>query len=212
LKPSSAQAHYALAQSVLAPQERWQEALTENRLASELDSLSPKIAFSGPWLAVLQKRPEPAVETFRNLVAASPRDMMVLFGLGIALTTKGDYPAALETFRQMQAVAPSSMTLANIGYVQARNGNPAEARNILQQLSAKSRGQFVSPVCFAILYIGLGDADAAFRYLEMAREQQESVLIFARVSVIFDPIRSDRRFLTLLKEIGLTDEQIQKNQ
>jgi len=34
LNPSSAQAHYTLAQSVLAPQERWQEALTENRLAS----------------------------------------------------------------------------------------------------------------------------------------------------------------------------------
>ncbi len=48
LNPSSAQAHYSLANSVLAPQERWREALAENRLASELDPLSPKIAFSEP--------------------------------------------------------------------------------------------------------------------------------------------------------------------
>jgi hypothetical protein len=46
----------------------------------------------------------------------------------------------------------------------------------------------------------------------MAREQQESFLIFARVDSLFDPIRSDPRFHTLLAELRLTDEEIQKNQ
>ena len=104
-------------------------------------------------MEVLQRRPEAAVETFRNLVASSPGNMTALFGLGIGLTTKRDYPAALETFRRMQAVAPSSLILAHTGYVQARNGNPAEARKIIQQLLAESRRQFVSPACFATLYI-----------------------------------------------------------
>jgi tetratricopeptide (TPR) repeat protein len=161
------------------------------RLASELDPLSQGIAVSEPWLALLQNRHQAAVEGFRKLAAASPGDVMVLFGLGIALAAKGDYQAALETFGQLQRVAPSSVTLAWTGYVQARNGNPAEARKILQELLGESRRQFVSPVCFAILYIGLGDADGAFRYLETAREQQESFLIFARVQSIYDPIRRD---------------------
>ena len=212
LNPSSAEAHYSLAQNVLAPQERWQEALAENRLASELDPLSPKIAFSEPWLAVLQKRHEAAVEGFRKVVATSPGDLMAVFGLGIALTEKGDYAAALEPLGQMQAVAPSSVTLAYIGYIQARNGNPAEARKILQQLLAKSKRQFVPPGCFAILYIGLGNADDAFRYLEMARKQQQSFLIFARVDRLYDPIRSDPRFPALLTRIGLSDQQVHKTQ
>jgi tetratricopeptide (TPR) repeat protein len=212
LNPSSAMARNEFARNVLAPQGRWQEALTETRLASELDPLSPQIALSEPWLAFLERRHEAAVEGFRKLSAASPGEMMALFGLANALTGKGDYPAALEIFGQLQRVAPSSQTLAWIGYVQARNGNPAEARKILQQLLVESRRQFVMPGCFAVLYMGLGDAENVFRYLEMAREQQESFLIFARTGRIWDPIRSDPRFLTLLAEIGLSDEQIKKNQ
>jgi len=212
LNPSSAMAHNQLAQNVLAPEGRWQEALTENRLASELDPLSPLIAVGEPWLAFLERRHEAAVKGFRKLGAASPGGMMALGGLAAALMGKGDYPAALEAFGQLQRVAPSSLTLAQTGYVQARNGNPAEARKILQQLLVESRRKFVSPVCFAVLHIGLSDPDSAFRYLEMARGQQESFLIFARVSSIFDPIRSDPRFVTLLTEIGLSDGQVTKNQ
>ena len=212
LNPSSALAHYQLAQNVLAPQGRWQEALTENRLAGELDPLSHMIAVGRPWLEFLQNRQEAAIEGFRKLAEASPGDMMALTGLAAALAGKGDYPAALKIFGRTQSMMPSSQTLALTGYVQARNGNPAEARKILQQLLVESRRQFVSPVCFAILYSGLGDADNAFRYLEMAREQQASFLIFSRTNHNWDPIRSDPRFVTLLAELGLSDEQVLKNQ
>ena len=60
--------------------------------------------------------------------------------------------------------------------------------------------------------MGLGNADEGFRYAEMAREQQESSLIFARLGFGWDPFRNDPRYLKLLTEIGLSDEQIQKNQ
>jgi tetratricopeptide (TPR) repeat protein len=212
LNPSSAVAHHQLAQNVLAPQGRWQEALTENRLAGEMDPLSPMIADGGPWLEFLQNHQEAAIEGFRKLAEASPGDMPTLVGLAAALAGKGDYSAALKIFGQVQRMVPSSQIHALTGYVQARNGNPVEARNILQQLLVESRRQFVSPACFAILYSGLGDADNAFRYLEMAREQQASFLIFARTDYNWDPIRSDPRFATLLAELGLSDEQVSKNQ
>ena len=212
LNPSSAEAHYSLSQNVLAPQERWQEALAENRLASELDSLSPKIAFSEPWLEFLQNHQEAAVEGFRKVAASFPGNIFALGGLAGALAEKGDYPAALKVFGEVQRVVPSPQILAQIGYIQARNGNPAEARKILQQLIAMSNRQFVPPQCFVFLYIGLGNANDAFRYLEMARKQQESFLIFARVSKLFDPIRSDPRFPALLSRIGLSDQQVHKNQ
>jgi hypothetical protein len=46
----------------------------------------------------------------------------------------------------------------------------------------------------------------------MSREQQESSLIFMRVLSPWDPYRNDPRYLKLLAEIGLSDEQLQKNQ
>ena len=71
--------------------------------------------------------------------------MMALNGLAAALAGKGDYPAALKIFGQTQRMMPSSQTLALTGHLQARNGNPAEARKILQQLLVESGRQFVSP-------------------------------------------------------------------
>jgi hypothetical protein len=60
--------------------------------------------------------------------------------------------------------------------------------------------------------MGLGNTDEVFRYAEMSREQQESSLIFMRVLSPWDPYRNDPRYLKLLAEIGLSDEQLQKNQ
>ena len=210
LNPSSAQAHYGLAHFVFAPRERWREALAESRLASELDPLNPMIAMSEPWLAVLEGRHEAAVAGFSRLAAANSMDIMAKGGLGLALGGKGDYPAALEATQQVQRIAPSYQNLAFIGCLYALMGNPAEARKILAQLQSERR--FVPPGVLRLLYMSLGNADEGFRYAELAREQQESSLIFTRVGFGWGPFRNDPRYLKLLTEIGLSDEQIQKNQ
>lgn len=210
LNPNSAFAHNQLAQNVLAPQGRWQEALAESHRAIELDPFSQEIVGGEPWLAYLERRNEAAVEGSRKLVAAG--NLATLVGLGAAQMAKGDFQAALDAFQQTQRLGPSSLTLAMIGNIDGRSGHAAEARQILRELQAESKRRFISPVCFAVIYIGLGEHEGAFQYLEMAREQQESFLIFARVDSLFDPIRSDPRFHTLLAELRLTDEEIQKNQ
>ncbi len=213
LNPSSAQAHYQLAHAVFAPQGRWQEAAEESRLARELDPLSPLIAMSEPWLAILSERHQEAVGGFRKLATANPHDLMALGGMGIALVGAGDYPAALNAFQQVQQMQPSPQNLAFIGWVYARMGKTAEARKILEQLQAKSqRGEYVSPGNFGLIYHGLGDASEVFRWAELSRKSQESHLSYARVHSIWDPFRTDPRYLRLLAELGLSDEQVQKNQ
>ena len=210
LNPNSAMAHYGLAHFVYAPRQHWREALAESRLASELDPLNPMIAMSEPWLAVLEGRHEAAVGGFSRLAAANPRDVMAIGGLGIALAGKGDYPAALEATQQVQRIAPSYQNLAFIGLLHASMGNPGETRRILRQL--QSEQGFVPPQVLSLLYMGLGNADEAFRYAELAREQQESSLIFLRVGYGWHLFRNDPRYLRLLTEVGLSDEQIQKDQ
>ncbi len=194
------------------PQGRWLEAATESRLASELDPLSPQVALTGPWLAYIERRHEVAIEGFRSLAAANPRNAMASVGLGFALIGKGEYSASLEIFQQLQRSAPAAPMLAFVGYNQARMGNPLEARKILMQLLEESKRKYVSPVCFAVVYMGLGDADGVFRYFESAREQQDSFLVYTRVFGMWDPFKNDPRYLTLLTKLRLTGEQIQKNQ
>ena len=167
--------HSLLAQYALAPVGRLEEALEENRRAIELDPYSRVIAGGEPWLVYLEGRNHAAIEGFRKLLEADPDDPAPLIGLGSALMAKGDFQGAGAAFEQLHRAYPSSVTLSRSGYNYARAGRFAEAREVLRQLEDEERRGFVSPVCLAMLYAGLGDNDRAFRYLEAAREQRESI-------------------------------------
>ncbi|MEP6715147.1 MAG: hypothetical protein ABJC09_06210, partial [Terriglobia bacterium] len=133
-------------------------------------------------------------------------------GLAVALSDRGDLMGALSVSEQMQKAAPSAQTLAAIGTLKARSGDVTGARAILEQLKERARDHHVSPSSFALLYVALGDTDAVFRELELAREQRESSIAFLRSASAWDPVRGDPRFSKLLGEVGLSDWQIQNNQ
>ena len=59
-----------------------------------------------------------------------------------------------------------------------------------------------SPVDFAVIYAGLGDADEAFLRLEEAY-QSRSPRIHELTFGYFDRIRSDARYPELLRRVGL---------
>ncbi len=135
-------------------------------------------------------------------------------GLGIALMGKGDYPAALEAIQQVQRItAPSDQNLApSSGAYTPGWEIPPRRGKILRQFQSEQR--FVSPEgpCAFSTWRWRGCTDEGFRYAERSREQQESSLIFARLGLGWGPFRKDPRYFKLLTEIGLSDEQIQKNQ
>jgi hypothetical protein len=55
----------------------------------------------------------------------------------------------------------------------------------------------------AALYTMLGDNEAAFEWLERAYRERSGSLTFVKVSPIFDPLRSDARFQSLLRRLNL---------
>jgi hypothetical protein len=76
-----------------------------------------------------------------------------------------------------------------------------EALDLVRRLEERSRGEFVLPLFFAWVYIGLGDREVAFDWLEKACRQQ-SFRIHLLVDPIYDPIRPDPRFGDLLRRLG----------
>ena len=52
-------------------------------------------------------------------------------------------------------------------------------------------------------YLGLGDNDQAFAWLEQAYKEQSNILQFLKVHPYFDPIRGDPRFADLVRRTGL---------
>jgi hypothetical protein len=67
-----------------------------------------------------------------------------------------------------------------------------------------SRRPYPPPGCIAIIYLGLGDKDRAFEWLGKACEERDGDnLRWLKVDHLYDPVRSDPRFIDLLKKVGL---------
>ena len=76
--------------------------------------------------------------------------------------------AALEEIAKLSA--RRAMHLAFLGHAYGTTGRQADARHLIEELKLRSRETYVSPLTFAIIHIGLGERDDAFRELEQARE------------------------------------------
>ncbi len=58
-------------------------------------------------------------------------------------------------------------------------------------------------MAFVYVYIGLGNKDQSFAWLEKAHQERSNGIALFKVLPTVDPLRSDPRFADLLKRIGL---------
>jgi len=78
-----------------------------------------------------------------------------------------------------------------------------EARRILAELTDARSRRVVSAWGVAAVHASLGEVDEAFRWLDIAVEERASGLILLRVHPRLDPIRTDPRYLPLVRRVGL---------
>ena len=79
-----------------------------------------------------------------------------------------------------------------------------DANKVLRELEQMAKQRYVSPYNNAIVYVGLGDKNRAFEWLNKADEERNDYLIYLKCEPMFDPVRSDPRFAELVRRIGLT--------
>ena len=83
-------------------------------------------------------------------------------------------------------------------------GKKAEAEKILRDLEHKAKETSASPYTMATIYAGLGENDKAFEFLEKAySEKSLDITLSLQSDLLLDSLRSDPRFQSLLRRIGL---------
>lgn len=126
-------------------------------------------------------------------------------GLGQVYLQMGMFPEAIKEFilaRDLTEDLPPGWEA--LGYAYARSGQRDEANRILNQLQERAnRGEYVLPLGIAWIYIGLGDKDQAFLWLDRSFEERCDGMRVIKTSPIYDPLRSDARFTDLLKRMRL---------
>ena len=202
LNPNDAHAHAELAFWLLC-QGRTDEAVTWVQRGRELDPL----AVSGDdiaWVLFQSHRYDEAIDELRSLLAVHPDDLGALTTLGFVLAANGhprDAIPALEKVVSVSNRSPAATGVLIRAYALA--GRRADALRLLADLKKRRQAGYVPAAAFVNAYLGLGDYDQAFVWLEQAYKEQSNILQFVKVHPYFDPIRGDPRFADLVRRVGL---------
>lgn len=206
LSPSYAPAHQYYS-DYLKAMGRFDEALGEVGKARELDPRSLSINTGVGHVLYLSRQYDKAIEQYRETVRMDPKFAQARLWLGRPFLQKGMYDEALAELRKaVDLTGGSTISLAVLGHACASAGRKAEAKEILDRLIERSGKLYVPSYWVALIYVGLGDKDQAFSWLERAFQERSTWLVWAKVEPRFDVLRSDPRFTSLLKRMRLIDE------
>ena len=97
----------------------------------------------------------------------------------------------------------SDLALGSLGHLLALSGDRIAAESTLAELLEMAQRKYVSPYSLAIIYIGLDSKEEAFNWMEKLYKECNDWLVWLRVGPEFDPLRSDARFDSLLRRVGL---------
>ena len=180
-------------------QSRGEEALAQLRIMRELDPLSPTGLLSGR-VYVSSRRPDEAIRDLRETLELNPRSDLALQLLGHAYLQKGMNDEAIDAFRRAAALS-GARDSAHLAYGYAVTGKRADGKRLIETLVASDRSRYLPPFHIALAYAGLGDKDAAFRWLERAYNEHASFMDGLKVTPGFDVLHSDPRFTALLERM-----------
>ncbi|MCH8874149.1 protein kinase, partial [candidate division KSB1 bacterium] len=203
LDPGYAAAHCWFA-SLLVWQGETEKAIAEVKQAQKLDPLSSITQAMVGFILYVARRFDEAIEHGRQALEIEPDSIVALYLGALPYKEKQMYAEAISLLEKAVDLSHRRpFFLGLLGHVLGISGNKNKARKILEELVKRSTQEYVGPLLFAWLYLGLGDNEQAIEWFEKAfNEGQGPYHIFFGDSV-YDGIRSTTQFRKILKKIGI---------
>src|SRR5215831_16542378 len=203
LNPNYATAHQWYAQ-MLGCEGRREEALAEHKHALALDPFSLIIISGTGHRFYRLRRYDEAVEALKNAVEMDDNFASTHWNLGLVYAQQKDFPAAIKELQKADALLQSNaLTLGALGYTYAASGDTIRAGTVLLRLENQAKHQYVDPEAYALVYVGLGNKDRAFQWLNRAIDDRQGWVTFIKAEPLLDNLRSDPRFDDLLRRMNL---------
>lgn len=179
---------------------RPEEGFARMQQALKLDPTS--LTFNKDLAAILYlaRKYDQAIDQLKKTLELDPNFPETRYWLALVYTQQGRYEEAIAEFQQLRN---QWQRLYGLGYVYARMGKTAEARQMLKEIQTLSRSRYVQPIRFALVYAALGEKDQAFVWLEKEYEAQGVGLMGLRTEPMWDPLRDDPRFSDLRRRMQL---------
>ncbi len=188
----------------LAAMERLDEAIVEKKRASRLDPISMIINTTVGWMFYFARQYDQAIEQIKKAFEIDPNFVPAHFWLAQAYEQKGMFQEAISEFQKAVTLSRSSTyTITSLAHAFAVSGDKVKAKELLDQLKELSKERYVSAYEIAEVYVGLGEKNLAFEWLQKALNERSRALVFLKVEPRLDSIRSDPRFNALLIKMNL---------
>ncbi|WP_260736321.1 tetratricopeptide repeat protein [Tunturiibacter lichenicola] len=202
LNPNGADAHARFALWLIC-QGRTEEAVQWIQRGEALDPIEvsgAKVA----WILFQAHHYDEAIRESRSALAVHPDDAGALTGLGFALIANNqpaDAIPVLEKAIMLSKGSPAATGILIRAYAHAGRRN--DALRLLEELKRRKGAGYVPAGAFVNGYLGLGENEQAFDWLEQAYKERSNILQFLKTHPYFDPIRDDPRFADLIHRVGL---------
>lgn len=178
--------------------------LASSERALQLSPLSPGLTHHLGWHYLHARQYDRARQTLQRAVELDSTAWRVHFDLALLELASGNYPAAETHLAVALAAVPQRAEVqAALGQLYALSGRTDGARTMLRQLQVASTDRYVSPYLIASVEAALGQRAGAFATLDQAVKERAEQMAYLRIDLRVDSLRTDRRFLRLLRQLRL---------
>ena len=201
LNPNYASAHQWYGNQLMAFL-RLEEALAEMKRAQELEPLSLIVNLNLADIYEMKGELPTSLEQFKRTIDLDPNWFLARQQLSLLYLKMGRADAESEAVKSMELSNRATFPLGVLGLTYARIGKRAEAESILTELKARYEKRNANGHDIARVYVGLGDTDQAFAWLEKDYQARISTLPTWFVLSPFDSLRDDPRYKHLARRMG----------
>ena len=180
---------------------RYDEAIAESDRALALDPVSPGTFTVRAMLFFRARRYDEAIRDSQQALDLDPDFINAFWWQGMSYAGKRDFKKSIACLTRAVSMNDGPLFRALLGHVYGRAGERAKALGMLGEVATLAKQRYVSPVDFAVVYAGLGDADSTFLWLEKAY-QSRATRVGELGSMYFDGLRADPRYADLMRRLG----------
>jgi len=183
-----------------------ESAVVHVRRAVQLDPLSPIVSDFASSLYLQCDRLDDAMAEAQRTESLAPNSVYENSALGRVYREKGMLNEAVAVFTKSSAA--TGILQSGLANTYTKMGRKDDALRVLEQIQDFAKTHYMASDEIASIYVGLGDNDAAFQWLERAYQERSGSLRGVLCQPDFRALYSDPRYANLVKRIGYDPDKV----
>lgn len=205
LNPASAIVHYYYGLNCLRPMGRLEEELAIAQRAVELDPLSPRYSSCLGYIYSLAGEFNPAIEQCRRAMDLAPDMYQPHFMIAATYQHADRIEESVAEYKKSYELSGRNVRVAGaLAYACGLARRQGEVRALLKQLIIQCRKTYVPAFAMLSAYLGTGEFDQAFEWLEKAVDERDLMVVcHLKLEPSWSIFRRNPRYQALLRKMNL---------